>query len=104
MYVPKCSYNDQANENGVKVGEYDDRYCDPGAFQPTFNEYGMCFTFNNRKQGLEEYFRTHDSNNGIHNNGTRQSSSVANKNQNTSDQLTKEEGSNEIFKVTFLHN
>ena len=88
----------------MKVSGYDDRYCDPGAFQPTFNEYGMCFTFNNRKQGLEEYFRTHDSNNGMQNNVTRQSSSAANEIQNTSAQLTMEEDSIEIVKVAFLHN
>ena len=40
------------------VKKYDERYCDVKAFQPTFNEYGMCFTFNNRKQGMDHFFQT----------------------------------------------
>ena len=55
IYVPICNYNDEV---GVVVNEYDERYCDVKAFQPTFNEYGMCFTFNNRKQGMDDFFQT----------------------------------------------
>ena len=31
--------------------EYKERYCD--AFQPTFNEHGLCYTFNNPDVGLD---------------------------------------------------
>ena len=55
IYVPICNYNDEV---GVVVEEYDERYCDVKTFQPTFNEYGMCFTFNNRKQGMDNFFQT----------------------------------------------
>ena len=55
IYVPICNYNDEV---GVVVKKYDERYCDVKAFQPTFNEYGMCFTFNNRKQGMDNFFQT----------------------------------------------
>ena len=55
IYVPICNYNDEV---GVVVKKYDERYCDVKAFQPTFNEYGMCFTFNNRKQGMDHFFQT----------------------------------------------
>lgn len=67
VYVPICSYDD---EIGVEVKEYDERYCDPKVFQLTFNEYGMCFTFNNRKQGLEDFFITHHASNTIESNTT----------------------------------
>ena len=57
MYVPICKYNE---ENGIEITEYNDVFCKPKSFQPTFNEYGMCFTFNNHKQGMDEHFYTAD--------------------------------------------
>ena len=59
VYVPICKYNSQ--QDGVKIQEYNERFCEPKSFQPTFNEYGMCFTYNNRKQGMNEYFRSYHS-------------------------------------------
>ena len=56
VYIPICNYN---GEIGIEIKTYNERYCDPVAFQPTFNEYGMCYTFNNRKQGMDEFFETH---------------------------------------------
>ena len=56
VYIPICNYN---GEIGVNIKTYNENYCDPVAFQPTFNEYGMCYTFNNRKQGMDEFFETH---------------------------------------------
>ena len=53
MVVPVCKYNGQI---GTNISGYNQTYCDETVFQPTFNEYGMCFTFNNRKQGMDEYF------------------------------------------------
>ena len=59
VYVPICKYN--SHQDGVTIQKYNDRFCEPKAFQPTFNEYGMCFTYNNRKQGMNEYFRLYNS-------------------------------------------
>ena len=53
VYVPICSYNDELE---VVVTEYNESYCNSKSFQSTFNEYGMCFTFNNRKQGIDDFF------------------------------------------------
>ena len=53
MVVPICKYNGQIGSN---ISGYNQTYCDEIVFQPTFNEYGMCLTFNNRKQGMDEYF------------------------------------------------
>ena len=53
MVIPICKYNGQI---GTNISGYNQTYCDETVFQPTFNEYGMCFTFNNRKQGMDEYF------------------------------------------------
>ena len=53
MVVPICKYNGQIGSN---ISGYNQTYCDEIVFQPTFNEYGMCFTFNNRKQGMDDYF------------------------------------------------
>ena len=53
VYVPICKYNE---ERGIEIKEYKDVFCKPKAFQLTFNEYGMCFTFNNHKQGMDEHF------------------------------------------------
>jgi hypothetical protein len=38
-------YNENVTNSGVEFGPYGDRYCDN--FQPTFNEYGLCYTYNN---------------------------------------------------------
>ena len=59
VYVPFCKYNSE--QNGVEIPKYNDKFCESKAFQPTFNEYGMCFTYNNRKQGMKEYFRLYHS-------------------------------------------
>ena len=59
VYVPICKYNSE--QDGVMIQKYNDKFCEPKAFQPTFNEYGMCFTYNNRKQGMDEYFRLYHS-------------------------------------------
>ena len=59
VYVPICKYNSM--QDGVTIQKYNDKFCEPKAFQPTFNEYGMCFTYNNRKQGMDEYFRSYHS-------------------------------------------
>ena len=59
VYVPICKYNSE--QDGITIQKYNDKFCEPKAFQPTFNEYGMCFTYNNRKQGMDEYFRLHHS-------------------------------------------
>ena len=59
VYVPICKYNSE--QDGVTIQKYNDKFCEPKAFQPTFNEYGMCFTYNNRKQGMDEYFRLYHS-------------------------------------------
>ena len=69
VYVPTCSYNSK-NQEGLVVKGYNDQYCNPDAFQPTFNEWGMCYTFNNFKQGMDEYYRTHHAGNILENNGT----------------------------------
>ena len=53
MVIPICKYNGQI---GTNISGFNQTYCDETVFQPTFNEYGMCFTFNNRKQGMDEYF------------------------------------------------
>ena len=60
VYVPICKYNSE--QKGVDISKYNDKFCESKAFQPTFNEYGMCFTYNNRKQGMNEYFRLYHSN------------------------------------------
>ena len=59
VYVPLCKYNSE--QEGIEIRKYNEKFCEPKAFQPTFNEYGMCFTYNNRKQGMDEYFRLHNS-------------------------------------------
>ena len=53
VFVPICSYND---EHGVQINDYNEGNCSSKYFQPTFNEYGMCFTFNNRKQGMDDFY------------------------------------------------
>ena len=59
VYVPLCKYNSE--QEGIEISKYKEKFCEAKAFQPTFNEYGMCFTYNNRKQGMDEYFRLHNS-------------------------------------------
>ena len=44
---PFCFYGSEG-----RLGQ--EHYCN--AFQTTFNEYGLCYTFNNAHQGLQEYF------------------------------------------------
>ena len=65
VYVPLCKYNSE--QEGIEISKYKETFCEPKAFQPTFNEYGMCFTYNNRKQGMDEYFRLHHSMDGSEN-------------------------------------
>ena len=69
VYIPICNYN---GEIGVNIKTYNEHYCDPVAFQPTFNEYGMCYTFNNRKQGMDEFFETHSATEAATNRGYSQ--------------------------------
>jgi hypothetical protein len=38
-------YRDNLTNAGVEFGPYGERYCD--SFQATFNEYGLCYTYNN---------------------------------------------------------
>ena len=99
VYVPICNYND---EIGVEVKEYNERYCDPKAFQPTFNEYGMCFTFNNRKQGLEDFFLTHHASNSLEK--IVNSSSKSGIEHNMARLRNSEDDTKEIFKVYYLRN
>ena len=40
---------------GIKLEEYDEYYCN--AFQPTFNEHGFCYTFNNPDTSLDNAFQ-----------------------------------------------
>ena len=58
VVVPTCKYNDKIGSN---ITGYNQSYCDESVFQPTFNEYGMCYTFNNRKQGMDQYFSSRQS-------------------------------------------
>ena len=99
VYVPICNYND---EIGVEVKEYDELYCNPNAFQLTFNEYGLCFTFNNRKQGLEDFFLTHHASNTLESN-INSSNETGIKHAMTTLKNT-EDDTKEIFKVYYLPN
>ena len=50
---PFCFYSSETIgtwETGY-VEEYKEHYCD--ALQPTFNEHGLCYTFNNPDAGLD---------------------------------------------------
>ena len=69
VYIPICNYN---GEIGLNIKTYNEHYCDPVAFQPTFNEYGICYTFNNRKQGMDEFFETHSATEAATNQGYSQ--------------------------------
>ena len=52
---PLCLYEDDDQDSvGLKFPEYpEDRFCN--SFQPTFNEYGLCYTYNNVKLGLDQH-------------------------------------------------
>ena len=44
---PFCNYGRREGD-GVQLPEYGDRFCDD--FQTTFNDHGLCYTFNNVNQ------------------------------------------------------
>ena len=44
-HFPFCYYSSDSESVGEKLDEYNEYYCN--AFQPSFNEYGLCHTFNN---------------------------------------------------------
>ena len=44
---PFCKYGRREGD-GILLPEYGERYCND--FQTTFNEYGLCYTFNNVNQ------------------------------------------------------
>ena len=44
---PFCKYGSREGD-GIVLPEYGERYCN--SFQTTFNEYGLCYTFNNVNQ------------------------------------------------------
>ena len=94
VYVPICNYND---EIGAVVKKYKERYCVSTAFQPTFNEYGMCFTFNNRKQGMDQFFDTHGPSDGVEKNDSQ--SNEANLQTKVSGIKETNNDAREIFKV-----
>ncbi len=54
---PFCFYGSQTGDDaeGDFVPDYQDYYCN--AFETTFNDHGLCYTFNNVEQGLSESFR-----------------------------------------------
>ena len=95
VYVPICKYNE---ERGIEIKEYKDVFCKPKAFQLTFNEYGMCFTFNNHKQGMDEHFYTENSEGEfLKQNYTKQE--VTGLETNITAQLDSEDLSQDILKV-----
>lgn len=55
---PFCSYGSESTQTNETVGafftEYEEQFCN--AFQTTFNEHGLCYTFNNADQGLPDIF------------------------------------------------
>ena len=54
---PICAYAGQ--EEGIKVKEYqNDKFC--SSFQTTFNDHGLCYTFNNVQQRLESSLERND--------------------------------------------
>ena len=54
VYVPKCSFS--GVENGVWIEGYNEFFCSADTFEITFNEYGVCYTFNNYNQLTSQYF------------------------------------------------
>jgi hypothetical protein len=53
---PYCLYGSKAKGQGTYWNAYQEYYCD--AFQTTFNEFGLCYTFNNADQGLDDFFHS----------------------------------------------
>ena len=54
---PFCFYGSQmknqpAKQHGSYIEAYQENYCN--SFQTTFNEHGLCYTFNNADQGLDD--------------------------------------------------
>ena len=47
---PFCFYSSETV--GTYLDDYKEYYCN--AFQPTFNEHGLCYTFNNPDAGLDD--------------------------------------------------
>ena len=47
---PFCYYQDKTDSKGRPFGPYGDNYCED--FQPTFNENGLCYTYNNHELGM----------------------------------------------------
>ncbi|XP_059093651.1 uncharacterized protein LOC131888743 [Tigriopus californicus] len=48
---PFCWFRDQL-DSGIKYGPYDEHYCH--SFQTTFNDHGLCYTFNNFDLGFDD--------------------------------------------------
>lgn len=48
---PFCWFRDQL-DSGIKYGAYDEHYCH--SFQTTFNDHGLCYTFNNFDLGFDD--------------------------------------------------
>lgn len=55
---PFCFFGAGKNkaEQGAYLSAYQEHYCN--SFQTTFNEYGLCYTFNNADQGFHDYFHS----------------------------------------------
>ena len=95
VVVPTCKYNDKI---GTNIAGYNQTYCDESVFQPTFNEYGMCYTFNNRKQGMDRYFSNRQFN--IEKEGVRQDMNSTTRNIDFVSHHSLENDEKEIFKVS----
>ena len=50
---PFCFYSSETV--GTYLDDYKEHYCN--AFKPTFNEHGLCYTFNNPDRGLDDVFQ-----------------------------------------------
>ena len=97
VVVPICKYGDKIGKN---VSGYTQTYCDKSVFQPTFNEYGMCYTFNNRKQGMDEYFS--EGNQDIEQEDLREDSNAMKGKIDFRSHNNVQNDEKEIFKVTTL--
>ena len=97
--MPICKYNGQ---KGTNIAGYNQTFCDKNVFQPTFNEYGMCFTFNNRKQGMDEYFHLKDRDNATEENEVINSSQQSK--YDATNQHNTENNEREILKVNYALN
>ena len=85
------------------MGGYEDTFCTPKSFQATFNEYGMCFTYNNHKQGMDGHFYATDSQEGfLSQNDVK--FEVAGTNSNVLAPANSEEIYQDILKVTIIIN